>query len=181
MIELFKIVFSWQFILFCFVFIGMIVVFKKFNRKPKPIDPDKEEARKLFIHQLNKGILGLTSSRKGALCMMLFFCSLIPMTVLCLLGRIDGTAYGICLSAVTTAVVAVFCHTQSQTDQILGAPQAPLSSMQTTIGSDGGVTQNITSPNATINSLPIIPLVSGIGPQTDAPTETVVTTDITNK
>lgn len=69
------------------------------------------------MSNLTKGIVGLVESRKGILCLIMFFCSIIPMTILCFLGRLDGTSYAICMSALTTAVVAVFCHTQSQTDQ----------------------------------------------------------------
>ncbi len=71
----------------------------------------------MILHLLNKGFLGLTSSRKGTLCLILFFCSMVPMTVLCAISKMDGTAYGICLSALCSAIVAIFCHTQSQTDQ----------------------------------------------------------------
>lgn len=63
------------------------------------------------------GIKGLLSSRKGTLCLILFFCSLAAMTGLCAVGRIDGTAFGVCLSVVTSSIVAVFCQTQSKTDQ----------------------------------------------------------------
>lgn len=67
--------------------------------------------------KLTDGLTGLCRSRKGTLCMLLMFSCLIPMTVLCYLGRIEGYAYGYCMTALTTAAVAVFCHTQSQTDQ----------------------------------------------------------------
>ncbi len=80
-----------------------------------------------------KGIQGLFSSRKGTLCLILFFGAVIPMTILCALGKLDGTAYGVCLSALTGAVVAIFCHTQSKTDQILGAPTI-MSTIQNVIG-----------------------------------------------
>lgn len=109
---------------------------------------------KLIIHQLTKGLLGLASSRKGALCIILFFCSLAPMTYLCFLGKLDSIAYAGCMSAITVAVTAIFCHTQSRTDQILGTTQFPPptftpppqfpqpSTIETTISS-GGMTQNI--------------------------------------
>jgi len=86
----------------------------------------------MLLEKLTKGFLGLTSSRKGVLSMMLFFCALAPMTVLCFLGKLDGTSYAACMSAITVAVVAVFCHTQSQTDQILNAPPT-ISSVVSTV------------------------------------------------
>jgi hypothetical protein len=78
-------------------------------------------------HKLSNGFLGLTNSRKGVICLILFFCSLIPMTYLCFHGKLDSTAYAACMSAITVAVTAIFCHTQSKTDQMsMNNPTGPM-------------------------------------------------------
>jgi len=165
--EIFNILLSWQFIIFCSGFLIMKIIKYMIDHPLTNKRVVTKEIKigkfKMLLDQLTKGFLGLTSSRKGTLCLLLFFFSLTTMTVLCLLGKLDGTAYGICLSAVTTAVVAVFCHTQSRTDQILGIPGSPPQSsltsslIETIIGPGGNSNQ--------INSAPVIPIVSGVDPQ----------------
>jgi len=144
--EIITILFSWKFLI-TFAIIATTLFVKYFIFK-----------HKMLVHQLSKGFLGLTSSRKGMLSLLLFLGSQLPMTILCFLGKIDGTAYGICVSAVTTAVVAVFCHTQSKTDQMLGTSQFPLpsSTIDTMISAAGNITQNMSGPGITANVTPII-------------------------
>lgn len=147
MTEILALIFTCKFLIFLTIVVTILfvkyVIFK----------------HKMLVHQLSKGFLGLTSSRKGILSLLLFIGSQLPMTILCFLGKIDGTAYGICVSAVTTAVVAVFCHTQSKTDQMLGTPQLPLpsSTIDTMINAGGDMTQNMSGPGITANVMPIIP------------------------
>lgn len=143
--EVLAVLFTWKFLV-CFSIIAAIVFIKYVIFK-----------HKILIHQLSKGFLGLTSSRKGILSLLLFVGSQLPMTILCFLGKIDGTAYGICMSAVTTAVVTVFCHTQSKTDQMLGTTQfpPPTSIIDTVIRADGSATQNMSGPGITANVEPI--------------------------
>jgi hypothetical protein len=144
--EIIAILLGWKFLVL-FVFVISVVFIKYIIFKYK-----------MLVHQLSKGFLGLTSSRKGVLSLLLFLGSQLPMTVLCFLGKIDGTAYGICVSAVTTAVVAIFCHTQSKTDQMLGTSQFPLpsSTIDTVINAAGNMTQNMSGPGITANVTPII-------------------------
>lgn len=66
---------------------------------------------------ISKGIKHLLESKKGTLSLIVFFCSLLPMTALCCFGRLDSTAYAACMSAITVAVTAIYCHTTSQTEQ----------------------------------------------------------------
>ncbi len=109
-----------------------------------------------------KGIKGLFQSRKGTLCLILFFWSLAPMTYLCFYGKLDSTAYAACMSGITVALTTIFCHTQSRTDQLLGTPQfqVPLQfPMPPTVGYNGnmggyGITPGM--PPA-VPPMPIIP------------------------
>jgi hypothetical protein len=120
------------------IIIAIILFIKLFKNKP-------------LVHQLSKGFVGLMSSRKGVLSLLLFAGSQIPMTILCFLGKIDGTSYGICVSAVTTAVVAIFCHTQSKTDQMLGKSQFSFpSTIDTILGPNG----NMNNSDITTNVMP---------------------------
>jgi len=168
--EIFNILLSWQFIIFCSGFLIMKIIKYMIDHPLTNKRVVTKEIKigkfKMLLDQLTKGFLGLTSSRKGTLCLLLFFFSLTTMTVLCLLGKLDGTAYGICLSAVTTAVVAVFCHTQSKTDQILGTPGLPPPPQQSSLTSS--LIETIIGPGGNsnqINSAPVIPIVSGVDPQ----------------
>lgn len=54
------------------------------------------------------GIVGLASSRKGTLSLLILSC----LSVLTFLGHIDGTAF----SAGCVLISSVFCFTQSKTD-----------------------------------------------------------------
>lgn len=83
----------------------------------------------MVLRQLTNGFLGLTNSRKGVMCLILFFCSLAPMTYLCFHGKLDSTAYAACMSALTVAVTAIFCHTQGKIDQINMNQRDPMNPM----------------------------------------------------
>jgi hypothetical protein len=155
---LLNILLTWQFVMACSILTAVLITRWRFKKAVK------NEKFKTIIQQLSKGFLGLTSSRKGTLCLILFFCALLPMTLLCVFGKLDSTAYATCMSAITVAVTAIFCHTQSKTDQMLGMPGLPVPSniIDTIIGSNGSASQTMSGPGITVNSTPIIPVVPGV-------------------
>ncbi len=61
------------------------------------------------MNRLTNGLLGLCSSRKGALSLII----VVAVSILALLGKVEGISY----AAVIATVQVLFCWTQSSTDK----------------------------------------------------------------
>jgi hypothetical protein len=63
--------------------------------------------------KLTDGIIGLIKSRKGMTYLISLFSILIPSTILCAMGKVDGISYSATIGAVATLLTAIYCHTHS--------------------------------------------------------------------